>query len=41
MKKIGKYLKFYQKYFGIADDILVVGFDSNGKEHDEILWKVL
>ena len=27
--------------FGIADDILVVGYDSNGKDHDETLQQVL
>ena len=27
--------------FGIADDILVVGCDSDGKDHDETLWQVL
>ena len=27
--------------FGIADTILVVGYDSDGKDHDDTLWKVL
>ena len=27
--------------FGIADDILVVGYDSDGKDHDETLQQVL
>ena len=27
--------------FGIADDILVVGYDSFGKDHDETLWQAL
>ena len=27
--------------FGIADDILVVGYEDNGRDHDEIVQKVL
>ena len=27
--------------FGIADDILVIGYDKDGKDHDEMLWQVL
>ena len=27
--------------FGIADDVLVVGYEDNGKDHDETLQKVL
>ena len=27
--------------FGIADDILVVGFDIYGKDHDDTLQKIL
>ena len=27
--------------FDIADDILDVDYDSDGKEHDETLWLVL
>ena len=27
--------------FGIADDILVVGYDSDGKNHDDTLWQIL
>ena len=26
--------------FAIADDILVVGYDVDGKDHDNILWRV-
>ena len=35
-----EYLKTYQT-FGIADDMLVVGYDSDGKDHDVTLLKVL
>ena len=34
-------LKDLPNIFGIADDILVVGFDSDGKDHNYILWKLL
>ena len=27
--------------FGIVDDILVVGYEDNGRDHDETVWKVL
>ena len=27
--------------FDIADDILIAGFDEQGKDHDETLYKVL
>ena len=27
--------------FGMADDILVVGYESDGKDHDKMLQKVL
>ena len=26
---------------GIADDILVVGYDTDGKDHDDMVWRVL
>ena len=27
--------------FGIVDDILVIGYDDNGRDHDELVCKVL
>ena len=27
--------------FGIADDILVAGYEADGKDHDETVWRVL
>ena len=27
--------------FGIADDILVAGYEAEGKDHDERVWRVL
>ena len=27
--------------FGIADDILVIGYDKDGADHDEVIYKVL
>ena len=35
------FLKNLPNAFGIADDFLVVGYDSDGKDHDEMLWQVL
>ena len=35
--KIDKIFKDLPIVFGIADDTLVVGYDSNGKDHDEML----
>ena len=29
------------KVFGIADDILVIGYDKDGADHDEAVYKVL
>ena len=35
-RKIDKiYLKTCLRFFGIADDILVVGYDRDGKDHNE------
>ena len=30
-----------QNAFGIADDILVIGYDNNGADHDAVVHKVL
>ena len=27
--------------FGIADNILVVGYDVDGENHDDTIWRVL
>ena len=27
--------------FGIADDVLVIGYDNNGSDHDTVVHKVL
>ena len=40
-QKIDKKFKDLLNVFGIADDILVVGYYSDGKYHDETLLKVL
>ena len=37
LKKIDKIFKDLANVFGIAHDILVVGCDSNGKDHDNTL----
>ena len=39
--KIDKLFKDLPNVFGTADDILVVGYDDDGKDHDEIIQKVL
>ena len=39
-RKKTKIFKELPNIFGIADDILVVGYDADGKDDDEILWMV-
>ena len=39
--KINEIFKNLPTVFGIADDLLVVGYDSNSKDHDEMLWQLL
>ena len=39
--KIHKIFKNLPYVFVTADDILVVGYDTHGKDHDETLWQVL
>ena len=36
-RKIGEIFKDLPSVFGIADDILVVGYDVDGKDHDDTL----
>ena len=40
-RKIYKIFKDLPNVFGIVDDILVVGYEADGKDHDETLQKVL
>ena len=40
-RKIDKTFKDLPSMFGIADNFLVVGYDSNGKDHDDTLEQVL
>ena len=40
-RKIDEILKNLQNVFGFADDILVVGYDIDGKDHDDTLQKPL
>ena len=40
-KKIVELFSGMQNVFGFADDILIAGFDEQGKDHDETLHKVL
>ena len=39
--KSDKIFKDLSNVFGIADDILFVGYNSDGKDHDKTLWWVL
>ena len=39
--KIDKIFEDLPNVFGIADEILVVDYDSNGKDHDDTLPKAL
>ena len=39
--KIDKIFNNMLNVFGIADDILVIGYDKNGADHDEAVYSVL
>ena len=39
--KIDKIFNDMPNVFGIADDILVIGYDKDGTDHDEAVYKVL
>ena len=39
--KIDKIFNDMPNVFGIADDILVIGYDKEGKDHDEAVYNVL
>ena len=40
-RKIDKIIKELQNVFGTVDNILVVGYDDGGRDHDNILHRVL
>ena len=40
-RKIDEIFNDLPNVFGIADDILVVGYQADGKDHDKTLQKVL
>ena len=35
MQKIDEIFKDLMDVFGIAEDILIVGYDTNGRDHDK------
>ena len=39
--KIDEIFNDMPNVFGIADDILVIGYDKNGADHDEAVYSVL
>ena len=39
--KIDEIFNDMPNVFGIADDILVIGYDKDGTDHDEAVYKVL
>ena len=39
--KIDKIFNDMPNVFGIADDILVIGYDKNGVDHDKVVYSVL
>ena len=41
MKKNYKIFKELPNVFSIADDILIVGYDDNGRDHNRTLRKVV
>ena len=40
-RKINKIFNDIQNIFGIADDILVIGYDKDGADHDKAVYNVL
>ena len=40
-RKIDEIFKYLQNVFGIEDDILVVRYDVDGKDHEDTLQRVL
>ena len=40
-RKMNEIFKDIPNVFGIADDILVAGYETDGKDHDEKLQRVL
>ena len=40
-RKIDKIFKGMPNVFGIIDDILVVGYEDNGRDYDDTVQKVL
>ena len=40
-RKINRIVKGFPNVFGIANDILVVRYEVDGKDYDQTLWKVL
>ena len=40
-RKIDEIFKDLPNVFGIADDILIAGYDSDGKDHNKTAWRVL
>ena len=39
--KIDKIFNDMPNIFGIADDILVIGYDEDGTDHDEVVYSML
>ena len=39
--KIDEIFNDMPNVFGIADDILVIGYASDGKDHDEVVYDVV
>ena len=40
-RKIDEIFKDMPNVFSIADDILVAGYEADGKDHDKTVWRVL
>ena len=39
--RLKKHIKDLPNVFGIADDILAAGYEADGKDHEEMGWRVL
>ena len=40
-RKIDEIFKNMPNVFGVVDDILVAGYEADGKDHDPTVWRVL
>ena len=39
-RKIGEIFKDIPNAFGIADDVIVAGYETDGRDHDKTVWRL-